>query len=294
MTDEFDRIRDYVLVPSTRTAGGPGRGSIRPRRCHGTRDRRRRSGLGPVHAMAPGRGSPPVATAGTQADSRPRVRRAPHCRRRRSHRRGPPGSFGPSHRQGSRHHRHSWCKLVADDVNVTVASGNYDMTYADTTTPPTNCTQEIGGAGQAVTGGNRCSRTPAGLLRRQLLLGHHRSRHRRHESLRHGDDRPGRPVGDDHAVRQRDRRVGDRWWRLRAGRAGPGRAGRTPLGVRRLGRGHRRPGGGGAGPAGSRQRHRVPRPRVHGDPGRAARRDGRGGRRPGHHLQALPDGSPGP
>ena len=40
-------------------------------------------------------------------------------------------------------------RLVADDVNVTVASGNYDMTYADTTTPPTNCPAQIGGAGQA-------------------------------------------------------------------------------------------------------------------------------------------------
>ncbi len=43
-------------------------------------------------------------------------------------------------------------KLVADDVNVTVAAGNYDMTYSDTTTPPSSCTQEMGGSGQAVGG----------------------------------------------------------------------------------------------------------------------------------------------
>jgi len=44
-------------------------------------------------------------------------------------------------------------KLVADDASVTVASGSYDMTYNDTTTPPTNCPQEIGGNSQPVGGG---------------------------------------------------------------------------------------------------------------------------------------------
>src|SRR5271169_3035219 len=32
-------------------------------------------------------------------------------------------------------------QLVADDANVTVASGSYDMTFTDTTTAPTNCAQ---------------------------------------------------------------------------------------------------------------------------------------------------------
>jgi hypothetical protein len=40
-------------------------------------------------------------------------------------------------------------RLVADDANVTVASGSYDMTFNDTTTPPTNCPQEIGSGQQA-------------------------------------------------------------------------------------------------------------------------------------------------
>ena len=43
-------------------------------------------------------------------------------------------------------------ELVADDANVTLASGSYDMTYDDTTTAPTNCPQEISGDGQSVGG----------------------------------------------------------------------------------------------------------------------------------------------
>lgn len=41
-------------------------------------------------------------------------------------------------------------QLVADDANVTVASGSYDMTFNDTTTAPTNCSQGsvAGGDGQ--------------------------------------------------------------------------------------------------------------------------------------------------
>ena len=50
-------------------------------------------------------------------------------------------------------------RLVADDVSVTVAAGNYDMTFDDTTTPATkqNCAQnpqvqlQIGGSGQKAT-----------------------------------------------------------------------------------------------------------------------------------------------
>ncbi|MGO9856140.1 MAG: hypothetical protein ACLPYY_13990 [Acidimicrobiales bacterium] len=41
-------------------------------------------------------------------------------------------------------------QLVADDLDVTVASGNYDMTYSDTTTPPTQCPQA--GTGPSVVG----------------------------------------------------------------------------------------------------------------------------------------------
>jgi hypothetical protein len=47
-------------------------------------------------------------------------------------------------------------RLVVDDVNVTVAAGNYDMTFNDTTTPSTQCAQssggpEVGGTGQQTT-----------------------------------------------------------------------------------------------------------------------------------------------
>jgi hypothetical protein len=47
-------------------------------------------------------------------------------------------------------------RLVVDDVNVTVAAGNYDMTFNDTTTPSTQCAQssdgaESGGSGQQTT-----------------------------------------------------------------------------------------------------------------------------------------------
>ena len=37
-------------------------------------------------------------------------------------------------------------QLVVDDVNVTVASGSYDMTYSDTTTSSTNCAQPATGS----------------------------------------------------------------------------------------------------------------------------------------------------
>ena len=48
-------------------------------------------------------------------------------------------------------------QLVVDDVNATVASGSYDMTFNDTTTPATQCDQspgngqEAGGSGQKST-----------------------------------------------------------------------------------------------------------------------------------------------
>jgi sugar lactone lactonase YvrE len=48
--------------------------------------------------------------------------------------------------------RDSLARLVVDDVNATVASGNYDMTYSDTTTPPTKCPQPITGSTGSGTG----------------------------------------------------------------------------------------------------------------------------------------------
>ncbi len=50
----------------------------------------------------------------------------------------------------SESHSRLLVKLVADDLNVTVASGSYDMTYSDTTTPPTQCPQA--GTGPSVVG----------------------------------------------------------------------------------------------------------------------------------------------
>ncbi len=41
-------------------------------------------------------------------------------------------------------------KLLADDANVTVASGSYDMTYDDTTTAPTSCPENGGGTPQTL------------------------------------------------------------------------------------------------------------------------------------------------
>ena len=40
---------------------------------------------------------------------------------------------------GRTHLRDRLAQLVVDDVDATVAVGNYDMTYSDTTTPPTKC-----------------------------------------------------------------------------------------------------------------------------------------------------------
>ena len=40
---------------------------------------------------------------------------------------------------GRTHERDRLAQLVVDDVDATVAAGNYDMTYADSTTPPTKC-----------------------------------------------------------------------------------------------------------------------------------------------------------
>jgi sugar lactone lactonase YvrE len=66
------------------------------------------------------------------------------------------GHRTPSHGSGA-HLHDRLARLVVDDVNVTVASGSYDMTFNDTTTPATRCAQipagqqEVGGPGQKST-----------------------------------------------------------------------------------------------------------------------------------------------
>lgn len=53
-------------------------------------------------------------------------------------------------------------RLVADDANVTVASGSYDMTFTDTTSPPTHC-EQMGGNGiqfQGPPSGPTCQSNP--------------------------------------------------------------------------------------------------------------------------------------
>jgi sugar lactone lactonase YvrE len=54
------------------------------------------------------------------------------------------GHQGPDH-AGRTPLRDRLAQLVVDDVNVTVASGSYNMNYSDTTTPPTNCAQPATG-----------------------------------------------------------------------------------------------------------------------------------------------------
>jgi hypothetical protein len=44
-------------------------------------------------------------------------------------------------------------QLVVDDVDVTVASGSYDMTFSSTATPPTQCPQTGTGSGAQTSGG---------------------------------------------------------------------------------------------------------------------------------------------
>jgi sugar lactone lactonase YvrE len=73
------------------------------------------------------------------------------------------GHRTPSHGSGA-HLQDRLARLVVDDVNVTVASGSYDMRFNDTTTPATPATpatqcaqgtagrQEAGGPGQQTTG----------------------------------------------------------------------------------------------------------------------------------------------
>ncbi len=137
MTDEFDRIRDYVSsLPAARPEDlAAARSDLDDVMTHEiAADPRasgpsRRWGRKPILVLA-------FAALLTVAVVVPIV----------------VGHSAPSGRPTARGHAPSTLlvRLVADDVNVTVASGNYDMTYADTTTPPSTCTQEIGGAGQAV------------------------------------------------------------------------------------------------------------------------------------------------
>jgi sugar lactone lactonase YvrE len=55
------------------------------------------------------------------------------------------GHHGPRHADRTTQ-RDRLAQLVVDDVNVTVASGSYDMTYSDTTTPATPCPQPATGS----------------------------------------------------------------------------------------------------------------------------------------------------
>jgi hypothetical protein len=55
-------------------------------------------------------------------------------------------------------------RLVADDVNVTVASGSYDMTFNDTTVPPPNCAQSVSGTGAQLGPGATPSGCPRDFL----------------------------------------------------------------------------------------------------------------------------------
>jgi hypothetical protein len=50
------------------------------------------------------------------------------------------------HSTSKAHLQDRLARLVVADVNVTVAAGNYDMTFNDTTTPSTQCAQSSGGA----------------------------------------------------------------------------------------------------------------------------------------------------
>jgi hypothetical protein len=55
---------------------------------------------------------------------------------------------GTPSRRGAAQLQDHLARLVVDDVNVTVAAGSYDMTFSDTTTPPTQCPQTPGSTGE--------------------------------------------------------------------------------------------------------------------------------------------------
>ncbi len=57
---------------------------------------------------------------------------------------GGPTPTGHPTSSGHRNTPRLLVRLVADDVNVTVASGSYDMTFNDTTVPPPGCAQAVG------------------------------------------------------------------------------------------------------------------------------------------------------
>lgn len=152
MTDEFDRIRDYVSsIPPPQ-----------PERLEAARARL--DGVLAQQITPDGRATGKAGwwPWGTQVSGSPRQSRksllvlglaalltigvvVPIAIGHQAHS-GRPAS-------GSHTSRKILVKLVADDVNLTVASGSYDMMYTDTTTPSSssNCTQEIG-SGQAVGG----------------------------------------------------------------------------------------------------------------------------------------------
>jgi hypothetical protein len=65
-----------------------------------------------------------------------------------------------SPRHGGRVHlKDRLAQLVVDDVNATVASGSYDMTFTDTTTPPTQCAQSSGGQQEVGSPGQKSTAT---------------------------------------------------------------------------------------------------------------------------------------
>lgn len=151
MTDEFDRIRDYVSsIPPARPEGlEAARTHLDSLMAQQTANdgqafgKSKRWPWGAAVSASPRRSRKPILVLGLAALLTvgvvvPIVTGHPTSPRRLAS-----GGHTPST---------LLVKLVADDANVTVASGNYDMTYTDTTTPPSNCVQEAGGTGVEVGG----------------------------------------------------------------------------------------------------------------------------------------------
>ncbi|HUE06620.1 MAG TPA: hypothetical protein VMP41_04275 [Acidimicrobiales bacterium] len=69
------------------------------------------------------------------------------------------GGHRTAHSTSKTHLQDRLARLVVDDVNVTVAAGNYDMTFNDTTTPPTQCAQSSNGSGAGGQGQNTTATT---------------------------------------------------------------------------------------------------------------------------------------
>ena len=74
--------------------------------------------------------------------------------------------------QSSRAHLHDrLARLVIDDVNVTVAAGNYDMRFNDATTPPTKCSPAPGGSAELEGPGQKTTATSVGSCWVPSILG---------------------------------------------------------------------------------------------------------------------------